>query len=71
MSTVTAEDAIVSKLEWARLSGDSERQLRDAAGVVELNPTLDRDYVGHWAEQLGVADLWARISQGVPPPAAT
>lgn len=61
VSTVTAEDSILSKLEWARMSGDSERQLRDAAGVAELNPTLDRDYVHRWAEHLGVADLWERI----------
>jgi hypothetical protein len=62
VSTVSAEDAVLSKLEWARRSGDSERQLRDAAGVVELNPSLDRDYVRRWAEQLGVVDLWERIA---------
>lgn len=64
VSTVTAEDSVLSKLEWARRSGDSERQLRDAAGVVELNPALDRDYIRRWAEQLGVADLWERIAAG-------
>ena len=62
VSTVTAEDSVLSKLEWARQSGDSERQLRDAAGVVELNPTLDREYVHRWAAQLGIADLWERIA---------
>ena len=41
VSMVTAEDWILSKLEWARQGGDSERQLRDAAAVVELNPALD------------------------------
>lgn len=61
-SIVMAEDSVLSKLEWARQSGDSERQLRDAAGVVELNPSLDRDYVARWAVQLGVADLWERIA---------
>jgi len=64
VSTVTAEDSVLSKLEWARQSGDSERQLRDAAGVVELNPTLDRAYIRQWAEQLGVTDLWERIATG-------
>jgi hypothetical protein len=58
---VTPEDAILSKLEWARRS-DSERQLRDAAGVLELNPLLDRAYVERWAAVLGVMDLWRRIS---------
>jgi hypothetical protein len=62
VSTVTAEDSVLSKLEWARRSGDSERQIRDAAGVLELNPGIDRDYVRRWAAELGVADLWHRIS---------
>jgi hypothetical protein len=62
VAIVTPEDAILSKLEWARTGGDSERQLRDAAGVLELNPTVDRDYIGKWARELGVADLWARLT---------
>ena len=62
VTMVTREDAILSKLEWAKRSGDSERQLRDAAGVVEINPDLDRAYIEHWADQLGVADLWRAIS---------
>ncbi len=61
---MSAEDAILSKLEWARQSGDSERQIRDAAGVLELNPTLDRAYIDRWAGELGVKDLWDQISQG-------
>ncbi len=62
VAMVTPEDAILSKLEWARQAGDSERQIRDAAGVVELNPTLDRAYVSRWATALGVGDLWAQIA---------
>lgn len=61
VALVTPEDAVLSKLEWARRSGDSERQLRDAAGVLELNPGLDRDYIGRWAAVLGVADLWQQL----------
>jgi hypothetical protein len=60
---VTPEDAILSKLEWAKRT-DSERQMRDAASIVEMNPTLDRQYVTNWAEQLGVSDLWQAISRG-------
>jgi hypothetical protein len=62
VAIVTAEDAVLSKLEWARRSGDSERQLRDAAGVLELNPSIDRAYIERWASDLGVEDLWQRIS---------
>jgi hypothetical protein len=61
---VTPEDAILSKLEWARRSGDSERQLADAAGVLSVNPGLDRGYVERWALDLGVTDLWRQISSG-------
>ena len=60
---VTPEDAILSKLEWARRSGDSEKQLADAAGVVELNPSIDRAYIERWAVELGVQDLWLRLSR--------
>ncbi len=66
VAVVTPEDAILSKLEWARLSGDSARQLRDAAGVLELNPDVDRGYIAHWAEQLQVADLWKQIARAAP-----
>lgn len=59
---VTPEDAILSKLEWARAAGDSDRQLTDAAGVLALNPQLDRLYVQRWARELGVDDLWTQIS---------
>lgn len=62
VAMVTAEDAILSKLEWARRSGDSERQLQDAAGVLELNPSIDREYISKWAAELGISDLWSRIS---------
>lgn len=61
LSMVTPEDAILSKLEWAKRT-DSERQLRDAAAIVEMNPTLDRRYVARWAEQLGVSELWRNVS---------
>lgn len=62
VATVTPEDAVLSKLEWARRAGDSERQIRDAAGIVELNPSLDRAYISTWAAELGVSDLWTRIA---------
>lgn len=64
VTLVTPEDAILSKLEWAKQSGESERQLRDAQGVLELNPSLDRQYIEHWAVALGVNDLWRRMTAG-------
>jgi hypothetical protein len=61
VAIVTPEDAILSKLEWARRAGDSERQLADAAGIVALNAALDHAYLDRWSRNLEVDDLWARI----------
>lgn len=59
----TAEDTILSKLEWARL-GESDRQIRDVVGILELRaPNLDRAYLDRWARELGVSDLWARVQR--------
>ena len=63
---VTPEDSVLSKLEWARLTGDSERQLNDARAVVLMTPSLDRPYVERWAAVLGVSDLWRRVSAPAP-----
>jgi hypothetical protein len=55
----TAEDTILSKLEWAVLGGGSERQMRDAQGVVTVKAgQLDRAYLERWAAALGVEDLF-------------
>jgi hypothetical protein len=59
---VTAEDSILSKLEWGS-SSRSERQLRDVKAVVEQQrETLDWDYLTRWAHELGVADLLAEAA---------
>jgi hypothetical protein len=60
----TAEDTVISKLSWARASGGSERQLRDVAGVVAATgASLDRDYVERWVAELGLGDLWLRVTE--------
>ena len=58
----SAEDTVLTKLEWYRLGGEqSERQWRDVLGVLVVQSThLDVDYLRQWAEHLGVADLLAR-----------
>lgn len=60
ISLATPEDTILSKLEWARKSGESEKQLHDVAGIIDVNPGLDRAYIERWAKELGVMDLWER-----------
>jgi len=58
---VSAEDAILSKLEWCKET-DSERQFRDAVGVATVQwPKLDKDYLHQWSQELGVADLLAML----------
>jgi hypothetical protein len=56
------EDTILSKLEWAKKAGRSEKQIEDAAGVLAVNPGVDRAYVERWARELGVLDLWQEIA---------
>lgn len=58
LSVSAGEDTILQKLKWAAASGGSERQVRDAVGVYELQRgTLDEEYLDHWAGELGVARL--------------
>jgi hypothetical protein len=60
----TAEDSIISKLEWAKLS-DSTRQLRDVAGIVAMRAeALDLEYVERWVKALGLEAEWARARAG-------
>ncbi len=54
----TAEDVILAKLEWAKLS-QSERQLEDAMSIVRIQGnTLDVSYIASWAERLGLTEYW-------------
>lgn len=62
---VSPEDSILSKLEWARISG-SERQVRDVRGIVRVQAErLDHAYLRRWALDLDVADL---LEQVLSPP---
>jgi hypothetical protein len=67
-SIATPEDTILSKLEWARKGGGSERQLADALGVVRVcGDRLDRAYVEKWASLLGVDELWRAVLRQLEP----
>ncbi len=58
MKVSAPEDTILQKLAWAAKSGGSERQLRDAIGVYEVQAgALDEDYLDSWAAELDVTDL--------------
>jgi hypothetical protein len=60
----TAEDVILHKLVWNRLS-PSDRQLGDAAGIVAVQAdALDKNYLRQWAEELKVAGEIERLLSG-------
>lgn len=55
----SAEDVILSKLEWYRLGDEaSDRQWTDILKILAVQQNLvDRDYMQKWAAELGVSDL--------------
>lgn len=59
------EDAILSKLEWAKI-GASEKQFSDALGIVKVQrDKLDWEYLHKWAKELSVVDLLDKISRSL------
>jgi hypothetical protein len=62
----TAEDTILTKLEWAKL-GDSDRQYGDAIGIIRVQgPRLDWSYMERWADDLALRDLLERARRAEP-----
>lgn len=59
---LSAEDTILSKLDWYRRGGEvSDRQWRDVLGVLKVQgDRLEGEYLRQMAGELGVADLLAR-----------
>jgi hypothetical protein len=56
----SAEDIVIAKLEWNK-SGESERQIEDAAGIIrQQGIELDRAYVEQWVNALALAPQWRR-----------
>ena len=41
--------------------GESERQFRDAVGVIAVQgQAIDRSYIETWVQELGLEELWRR-----------
>jgi hypothetical protein len=58
----SAEDCVLSKLDWYRMGGGvSDTQWRDVIGVLKSQVgELDFGYLSKWASELGVAHLLKR-----------
>lgn len=68
----TAEDVILSKLEWSRIGG-SARQIEDAARILgSRQDRLDRAYIETWVRRLELDREWnaALRESGFDPDAA-
>ena len=58
----TPEDTILAKLNWAKRSGGSAKQLGDVRGIFAVQKErLDLTYINEWAARLDVVDLWNQI----------
>ena len=67
----TAEDVVLHKLVWDRVS-PSERQLADAAGIVAVQAdALDSNYLRSWAQKLEVTGKLERLLGGEIKPKST
>ncbi len=56
------EIAVLRKLDWFRQGGEiSDRQVMDAAAIIKVQgDRLDMDYLGGWADRLGLRQLLER-----------
>lgn len=66
----SAEDIILSKLAWYKISPVLDRQLQDVLEVYEIQEDeLDQAYLNRMAATLGVAGLLGKIrEQAAHPP---
>jgi hypothetical protein len=63
MSLPTAEDVIVSKLDWFKQS-DVDKHFSDARGIVAIQKgSLDTAYIARWCEAKGLLDLWQKVER--------
>jgi hypothetical protein len=55
------EDVIIKKLQFFKI-GNSDRHLRDIAGVLKVSgAAIDRGYIEKHAQQFGVGEIWQRV----------
>lgn len=65
LMAASAEDVILSKLEWSQQAGGSERQRRDVSMILAAaGPALDSGYLQRWVAELGLEREWECIVSG-------
>jgi predicted nucleotidyltransferase len=58
---VSAEDAIIAKLEWSKGS-HSRRQIEDVTAVIQARRNvLDFAYIEKWTRELGIGAEWNKL----------
>ena len=64
VALASPEDTVVSKLEWSRRSGGSEKQLADVAGILDMSKGTDSTCSissgGHGSSAL--LELWRSVA---------
>jgi len=59
----SAEDVVISKLEWAKMS-ESDRQINDVAGILRTQGNdIDVEYVKRWVIALALETQWDRAKE--------
>ncbi len=53
----------IKKMEYYR-EGGSEKHLRDITGILlTTGADVERPYIEHWAQQLGLGEIWDAIEK--------
>jgi hypothetical protein len=65
----TAEDVIITKLNWFHRSGRSKDRddVRNVIAVQEIAGSLDWDYIHSWCDRHGTRELLDEIRRSIPP----
>jgi len=59
---LSPEDVIIQKLDWARQSGGSAKQMEDARQVLAMQrESLDMNYIEEWVYLLDLASYWNEL----------
>lgn len=61
VSVSTAEDLVISKLDWAR-DTHSEMQLKDISNLLKIKK-LDKEYIEKWVDTLNLKPLYAKAQK--------